>query len=63
MSYETTQQIIVLVTLMLITLGLYALKNTSLGFLWRIYKWFWIILFATLLANYAKDEIKKWWSK
>lgn len=63
MSYETQQQLIVLITLALVTLGLYALKNTPLGFLWKIYKWFWVVLFITLLANYAKDEIKKWLSK
>jgi flagellar motor component MotA len=40
----------------------YILKDTPLGFLWRITRLFFIILFATLFANYAKDEIKKWWN-
>jgi hypothetical protein len=47
----------------LITLVLYLLRNTPLGFLWKLYKGFWAILFITLFANYAKKEIKEWWEK
>jgi uncharacterized membrane protein YczE len=31
--------------------------------LWHVIKMFFIVLFAVLLANYAKDSIKKWLSE
>jgi hypothetical protein len=31
--------------------------------LWYIIKMFFIILFATLMANYAKKSLKEWWRK
>lgn len=60
MSMET-KSIICWVGLIIVTSVLWLLRDTKLGFLWRIYKMFWIILFATLLANYAKDKVKDWW--
>jgi energy-coupling factor transporter transmembrane protein EcfT len=62
-STFTHDEIVLLVVIGLITLVLYLLRNTPLGFLWKIYKWFWAILFVTLFANYAKKEIKEWWEK
>jgi hypothetical protein len=56
-----TKSIICWVGLIIVTSVLWLLRDTKLGFLWRIYKMFWIILFATLLANYAKDKVKDWW--
>lgn len=56
---EITNTVIVLV----ITLVLYLLRNTPLGFLWQIYKWFLIILFATLLIGGIKKSIKDWWQE
>jgi hypothetical protein len=56
---EITNTIVVLV----ITLVLYLLRNTPLGFLWQIYKWFLIILFATLLIGGIKKSIKDWWQE
>lgn len=41
----------------------YSLRNTQLGFLWRWTKLFFFVLFATLLANYLKKEIKQWLNK
>ena len=61
MSMET-KSLIFWVGLILVTLGLWLLRDTKLGFLWRVYKLFWLVLFATLLANYAKDKIKEWWN-
>lgn len=61
MSMET-KSIICWVFLIITTSVLWLLRDTKLGFLWRVYKMFWIILFATLLANYAKDKIKDWWN-
>ena len=60
MSMET-KSIICWVGLIIVTSVLWLLRDTKLGFLWRVYKVFWVILFATLLANYAKDKIKDWW--
>jgi len=44
---------------------LYLLRNTHpiFGGIWYVIKWFFIILLATLFANYAKDKVKEWWSK
>jgi hypothetical protein len=57
-----TKSIICWAILIITTSVLWLLRDTKLGFLWRIYKMFWLILFATLLANYAKDKIKDWWN-
>jgi energy-coupling factor transporter transmembrane protein EcfT len=56
----THDEIFLLVIIGLITLVLYLLKNTPLGFLWKIYKLFWIVLFATLLIDLFKKEVKEW---
>jgi len=56
----THDEIFLLVVIGLITLVLYLLKNTPLGFLWKIYKLFWIVLFATLLIDLFKKEVKEW---
>jgi len=61
MSMET-KSIICWVGLIIVTSVLWLLRDTKLGFLWRVYKMFWVILFATLLANYAKDKVKDWWN-
>ena len=29
--------------------------------LWKIMRWFLLIIFAVLLAGYAKGAIKQWW--
>jgi hypothetical protein len=63
MTYEEQQMLQVILGLTVVTFVLYILRQTPLGFLWQIYKWFWIILFATLLLNFAKKEIKEWWGK
>ena len=31
--------------------------------LWYIIKMFFIVAFATLMANYAKKSLKEWWKK
>ena len=63
MTYEEQQQLTTVLWVIGVTFVLWLLRKTPLGFLWQIYKWFWIILFATLLANYAKKSIKEWWNK
>ena len=30
--------------------------------LWKVMRWFLIIIFTVLLAGYAKDTIKQWWN-
>lgn len=59
----TTQDWTIIVSVCVVTLVLWLIRNTPFGFLWRWYKWFWIILFAILMANYVKKEIKDWWNK
>jgi hypothetical protein len=38
-------------------------KSRGIAGLWRIISMFFIVLLATLGANYAKKSIKAWWSK
>jgi hypothetical protein len=38
-------------------------KSKDMAGLWRIISMFFIVLLATLGANYAKKSIKDWWSK
>jgi len=59
----TTSEITTIIVLAVVTLVLWLLKDTPLGFLWRAYKIFWIVLFATLLLNKFKGDIKEWWNK
>ena len=59
----TISEITTIIVLDVLTLVLWLLKDTPLGFLWKAYKWFWVILFAVLMANYVKKEIKDWWKK
>jgi hypothetical protein len=58
-----TEQLVVFFVFGLITFLLWSVRDTRFGFLWKIYKLFWIILFATLLVNYAKGKIKEWWKE
>ena len=62
-EYSTEYQVFVVVALLLVTFGLWLLRNTPLRFLWQIYKMFWIVLFATLFIDLFKKEIKEWWNK
>jgi hypothetical protein len=63
MSYDEAKSFLYLIGLGVVTFALWSLRDTPLGFLWRIYKIFWIVLFATLLLNYAKKQVKEWWKK
>jgi hypothetical protein len=63
MSYDEAKSILYMIGLGVVTFALWSLRDTPLGFLWRIYKIFWIVLFATLLLNYAKKQVKEWWKK
>ena len=62
MTYEQENQITGLIVIGVLFV-LWLLRNTPLGFLWKGVRLFLIVLFATLLANYAKKEIKNWWNK
>lgn len=43
---------------------LYSFRNIPIiGKIWYVVKVFFIVLLVTLAANFAKDEIKKWWDK
>ena len=41
----------------------FLLRNTPLGFLWKMVKMFFIVLFVTLMANKIKGDLKEWWNK
>lgn len=63
MSRDEYQSFIYLLVIGVITLVLWLIKDTPLGFLWKWYKMFWLVLFATLFINYAKKQVKEWWKK
>lgn len=63
MDRDEFQPFIYLLVLGVITLVLWLIKDTPLGFLWKWYKLFWLVLFATLFINYAKKQVKEWWEK
>ena len=63
MNRDEYQSFIYLLVLGVITLLLWLIKDTPLGFLWKWYKLFWLVLFATLFINYAKKQVKEWWKK
>jgi hypothetical protein len=64
---QWTQQDIQALIIVMILLGIHFVlrlfKDTPLHFLYRGWCMFWLILFATLAINFAKDELKKWWDK
>lgn len=64
MTYEETNQLYAVLMIGVIFV-LYLLRNVHPIFygIWRIIQVFFVVLFATLLANYAKKEIKEWWNK
>lgn len=53
------------ILLLAIICVLYLLRNTNAFFrvLWKVVATFFIVLFATLMANYVKKELKEWWNK
>jgi hypothetical protein len=63
MSRNEYQSFFYLLGVGVITLVLWLIKDTPLGFLWKWYKLFWLVLFATLFVNYAKKQVKEWWKK
>jgi hypothetical protein len=63
MSHYQYQSFVYLLGTGVITLVLWLIKDTPLGFLWKWYKLFWLVLFATLFVNYAKKQVKEWWKK
>ena len=62
-EYSTEYQVFVVVALLLVTFGLWLLRNTPLRFLWQIYKMFWLVLFATLFIDLFKKDINERWNK
>lgn len=42
---------------------IFLLRNTAFGFLWKIVKWFFVIMILMLSADLAKKSVKEWWNK
>lgn len=63
LTHSDIRSLITVGILLAIHFVLRLFKDTPLAFLYRGWCLFWIILFATLAINYAKDELKKWWGK
>jgi len=67
LMYEHTLtfgQSMVLLLAFAITFVAYLLKDVpGLGGIWYVIKIFWIVIFGTLLFNFAKKNIKEWWNK
>ena len=62
--YMTQDQQILLFFLVLLSIALWVFRKTPVvGFLWVVWKTFWIVLVAVFLADYAKKELKGWWNK
>jgi hypothetical protein len=59
MSYDNK---VLLIGLLIIFVA-WLLRKTSLGFLWRMIKMFFLVLFVALSADLLKKEIKEWWNK
>jgi hypothetical protein len=60
----TSGQVAMLFLAFIITLLAYLLKDIPvIGKAWYVIKIFWIVVFGTLLFNFAKKEIKEWWYK
>lgn len=53
------------ILLLAIIVVFYLLRNTNAFFkvVWKLIATFFIVLFATLMANYIKKELKEWWNK
>jgi len=62
MTTESVHQIYGLVMIGVVYV-LYLLRHTPLGFLWRGVRIFLLLLFATLLINKFKGDLKDWWNK
>ena len=55
---------VICVATLAIVFFLYLFRHKPVcGALWSIVKIFFVVLFATLFANYLKKEIKDWWKK
>ncbi len=53
----------VVICFFIFIIAAFLLRKTPLGFLWKMVVAFFIVLFATLLANKIKGELKEWWGK
>jgi hypothetical protein len=61
-QHWTTEEKMMMVWFVIITITLFLTRKSPIGFLWRWYKLFFAVLFVYLTANYAKDKVKKWWN-
>jgi len=60
----TLGQVGILVLAFAITFLAYLFKDVPvLGKAWYVIKIFWIVVFGTLLFNFAKKNIKEWWNE
>ena len=63
LTHSDIRALVTVGILLVIHFVLRLFKDTPLAPLYRGWVMFWLILFATLAINFAKDEVKKWWNK
>ena len=59
-QYWTIEEKLMVICLIALTIFLYLIRKTPVGFMWRWYKTFWFVLFAYLMIGFAKDKVKNW---
>ncbi len=63
MTQQNTEGLVAFFGLVIATLLLRLLKGTPFEGIWKVWKYFFVVLFITLTANFLKKEIKEWWLK
>jgi len=54
----------ILIVFLLCVLVIFLLRNnTYFWWLWKCFKWMFVIFLAVLFADYIKKELKDWWSE
>lgn len=62
-EYTTQHDKNVIIFSFVVFIVIFLLRNTAFGFLWKIVKWFFIIMLVMLSADLVKKSVKEWWNK
>ena len=60
MTQQNIESMVAFFGLVVATLLLRLLKGTPFEGIWKMWKYFWLVLFIILAANFLKKEIKTW---